>query len=336
MQVHGPYAPLFEENGTERCEGTDLDVRVLVAGLSSVVKDGLRYRELPWSRFRGPYGSVDEVPDYLDALQSDGESADRALRDLEADLWHQGGTYAPAALAAPFLVRIAAASPRQRTGILCILGATGRRPHFGDGSRAGLLRAIEGEMYDTQGYPAHWTVEAVRGVIAADAAMLLPMLADPEPAVRSMSGYVLAAAAAAPGISAALRDRLAVEDVPDVRAGLVLAIAQRAREHHDPRSAAAWARALWADAGRPAEIRVSAAVAWLALVDDPVPGALLDALAGTVTDDVARVMDDVPWIRDVDYGGTGLNRCLVQMLGTDARDVLGIDAAPWRSSDPFA
>ncbi|MBE1530530.1 HEAT repeat domain-containing protein [Actinomadura algeriensis] len=336
-QMHGPYAPFFEEDGVERCRGTDIDVRALVAGLPSGVKDGLRYREVPWSRFCGPYGTADEVPDHLDALRSDGEAADRGLRGLDSDLWHQGGTYAPAALAAPFLVRIAAGSARRRAEILWMLGATARRPHFGDGSRAGLLQTTSpGGMYDTHGYPAHWTVEAVRGVLAADASLLLPLLDDPVPEVRRASCYVLAAAATAPGISAALRDRLAVEDVPEVRASLVPAIAQRARDHHDPRSAAAWARTLWADPGRPAEIRVSAAVAWLALVDDPVPGALLEALADTVTGDVARVMDAVPWIRDVDAGGAGLSRCLVQMLGTDARDVLGIDAAPWPGGDPFA
>lgn len=38
--------------------------------------------------------------------------------------------------------------------------------------------------------------------------------------------------------------------------------------------AGAWARALWADHSQPADVRVPAALAWLCLVDDPVPDEL--------------------------------------------------------------
>jgi hypothetical protein len=95
-----------------------------------------------------------------------------------------------------------------------------------------------------------------------------------------MAGYVLVAASGralqgsvsgrAREISTALHARLGVEEDARVRADLVLAIAQLAHEH-DRGDTVAWARALWSDPTGPAEVRVSAALGWLSLVDDPVP-----------------------------------------------------------------
>ncbi|WP_331772956.1 hypothetical protein OG948_56930 (plasmid) [Embleya sp. NBC_00888] len=144
------------------------------------------------------------------------------------------------------------------------------------------------------------------------------LLDDADPEVRCLAAYVLAAASGEiGGVLAALHGRLRVEEVARVRACLVLAIAQLAREHPDE-GAVAWIRACWADPGRPAEVRVSAALAWLCLVDDPIPDELREVLDATVTDELARVMAPVPWMHMIASDDTGLPRCVEHLLAPDA------------------
>ncbi|GGZ05690.1 hypothetical protein [Streptomyces avidinii] len=105
-----------------------------------------------------------------------------------------------------------------------------------------------------------------------------------------------------------------------------LAVAELAREHADP-GAAAWARSLWREPAQPADVRVAAALAWLCLVDDPVPDDLrtvLDALATAA--DPAGALGGVPWIAHVD-DAQGLARTLDQMLNDAAPGA--IDQDPW-------
>ncbi|WP_331769410.1 hypothetical protein OG948_37185 (plasmid) [Embleya sp. NBC_00888] len=65
---------------------------------------------------------------------------------------------------------------------------------------------------------------------------------------------------------------------------MVSAPAQLACEHAGIHAdTVAWARACRADATRPAEVRVSAALAWSCLVEDPVPDALRAVPEETVT-----------------------------------------------------
>lgn len=47
----------------ERWVGTDCDVRTAVGAISREVKDGFRYDEVPWQRFRHFYGPGEEIPD---------------------------------------------------------------------------------------------------------------------------------------------------------------------------------------------------------------------------------------------------------------------------------
>ncbi|OIJ69801.1 hypothetical protein WN71_000825 [Streptomyces mangrovisoli] len=145
---------------------------------------------------------------------------------------------------------------------------------------------------------------------------MLPLLPHPDPDVRSAAAFVLATATGGVlGVSAALHDRLTVEDDPRVRVSVILAIAQLAREHGDEH-APAWARRLWSDTGRPPEIRIGAALAWLCLVDDPAPAELVALLTDPTTELYGDQLQQVPWIRPVD-SRSGLRRCIHDMLTPD-------------------
>ncbi|MER5602414.1 hypothetical protein [Streptomyces sp. NPDC002265] len=167
-----------------------------------------------------------------------------------------------------------------------------------------------------------WTIQAARDAITADLHLLFPLLRDPDADVRSAAAFVLAVATGEiPHISSALHRRLAAEDNPAVRASLILAIAQLAREHQD-KHAPAWARDLWSDAAQPPETRVGAALAWLCLVTDPVPDELRTLLTDRDTDQLGELFQQVPWLPPVDYS-SGLRRCIHEMLTPDV---------PWSSA----
>jgi hypothetical protein len=86
----------------------------------------------------------------------------------------------------------------------------------------------------------------------------------------------------------------------------------------EERDAAMAARTLawWQDPTRPAEIRMAAALAWLSLVDDPIP-ADLDAFLDTeATDHLAALLTPVPWLEDL-AEKEGLRTALTQMRNPD-------------------
>ncbi|MFE2413441.1 HEAT repeat domain-containing protein [Kitasatospora sp. NPDC059408] len=291
--------------------------------MTSEVKDDLRYGAVPWARFHHSCGSGGDVPALLEEVRlGDDEASGRALGRLWNRVCHQGGTSASGALAVPFLIRIALAYPRHRAALLRLVGAVARRPHFGDGSRAGLLRAGEpaGSIrIEPSGYQGTWSIEAARQAVAADANLLCFLLDDPEPAVRQAAAYALAAALPPPGDApGALYARLAGESDPATRACVVLAIGQLAWEERDP-TAVAQLREWWQAPSQPTDVRVSAALAWLCLVADPVPAELDTLLDTAVTDELTALLAPVPWLRDAQDGAkdNGLLVCLTQMRNPD-------------------
>ncbi|MFF0794255.1 hypothetical protein [Streptomyces spiralis] len=288
-----------------------------MSAMTREVKDGFKYDEIPWQRFPHFYGPGEEVPGLLATLASeDAEAADAALPQLWNCLHHQGRTTAVGALAVPFLLRITAAgSPGRRAETLHLVAEIGRCQHLGDGSREGLLAVSEepSMMEGATECPVDWTIRAARDAVTGDLHLLLPLLPDPDPDVRSATAFVLAAVTSEiPRVSSALHRRLAVEDDPVVQVSLILAIAQLAREHRDER-APAWARSLWSDAARPPEIRIGAGLAWLCLVADPVPDELRTLLTDPSTDQGSDLLQRVPWLPPVD-SNSGLRRCIDEML----------------------
>ncbi|MGW4878158.1 hypothetical protein ACWEPI_16510 [Streptomyces sp. NPDC004262] len=302
----------------DRWVGADCDVRTAVGAISRQVKDGLRYDEVPWRRFPHFYGPGEEIPGLLTTLASDdAETADRALSRLWTCLHHQGGTTAVGALAVPFLLRIATSGHRGlRARTLRLVAETGRCQHMGDGSREGLLQVAEDPsvVEGSTMCPVDWTIQAARQAVTDDLHLLLPLLSDPDPEVRFVTAYVLAAATGEHSrVSSALQSGLAREDDAVVRVSLILAISQLAREHRDE-LAPAWAHDLWSDPGRPPEVRIGAGLAWLGLVTDPAP----DELRTLLTDPGIRRYDDllqpVPWLTWVDPSDAGLRSCIDEML----------------------
>ncbi|MET8750335.1 hypothetical protein ABZW32_09635 [Streptomyces sp. NPDC004667] len=301
-------------------------MRTVVAAIPREVKDGFRYDEIPWQRFPHFYGPGEEVSVRLAALASAdaedaedeeaAEAAGRALRQLWDHLHHQGSTIAVGALAVPFLLRIAATGfAGLRADTLRLVAEIARSQHLGDGSREGLLEVTEEPslIEGTTMCPVNWTIQAARDAITDDLHLLFPLLSDPDAEVRSAAAFVLAVATGEiPYISSALHRRLAVEDDRVARVSLILAIAQLAREHQDER-APSWARDLWSDSGRSPETRIGAGLAWLCLVDDPVPGELRALLLDPGTDRQADLLQRVPWLGPVDPN-RGLRRCIHDML----------------------
>ncbi|MEU1713943.1 HEAT repeat domain-containing protein [Nocardiopsis dassonvillei] len=334
----GGHADLDREFGA----GTDRDVRALVARVHRGLAHRAEHVEVPWGRFRHASGPADDVAGLLTRIRSgDPRVAARALSCLHSSVRHQGDTYAPAALAVPFLLRIAAEpSSHHRADVLRLAAESGRRNHHGDGSRTGLLRTAHPPgywLFDSSGYPMHWSVQASREALTADVRIVLELLDDPDTAVRCSACYSLAAVTG--GVErtlAALHGRLGVERVPEVRVSLVLAIAQLAREHHTSGDATVWARGLWSSSEQDAGTRLGAALAWLCLTEDPVPDRLLSVLTQVLTSVVVNTMSRVPWMQYVDTDDTGIHHCLTQMLGAHARQVLGENTRDLRDHDPWA
>ncbi|MGW1998357.1 hypothetical protein [Embleya sp. NPDC001921] len=309
----------WQEDWFERAPGTDQDVRVVVAQMPLDVRDGFRYARVPFARFtREP-----DLPGELERMRSaDPATAREAASKLWGAMFHQGCRYPVGALAVPFLLRIAAdPSTRDRPSGLRLCASAARRTFWDDGTRAGLLRvayADDDVRYGSDGYVQNWAIRAARDAVAADAGVLIALLDDPDPLVREMAAYVLAAASGrAREISTALHTRLDIEEDARVRADLVLTIAQLAHEH-DPGDTAVWTCALWSDPTRPPEVRVGAALGWLCLVDDPVPDTLRALIEETVTPELHRLLSPTPWMKQVDDTGVdGLSHTLWQMLDPD-------------------
>ncbi|MBL7502646.1 HEAT repeat domain-containing protein [Frankia sp. CNm7] len=265
---------------------------------------------VPWRRYHHAFGRAEDVPDSLRALSDcDPDVVSRELGALWDRIRHQGGTYAPAALAVPFLIRLAAnPAAHCRANLLLLTAEAGHRDHFGGDMRQDLLQVDyppEDLRFDTSGYPVQLTLEAAREAITADVSLLIPLLDDADAAVRSAAAYTLATASGAPPVvSQALRARLALEDDEPVRISLVLALAQLAIERSEAAVAVAWAEQLWTDEESSIDLRLAGALAWVCATVAPPPQCLLDLLAMATTSEMEQWMRQVPWQDDLAWAGS--------------------------------
>jgi hypothetical protein len=297
--------------------GGPLDVRTVVAGIPTQVKDAFLFEEVPWDRF--PEGvSVRRNMERL-RLGHDGRGPLSMLIGLCAN-----DMRAAVAPAVPFLIRIGTdRRASHRAEALAVTAEVARMQHQGVCTRSDILRFRSDDewFFEVTGYLQNWSVQAARDAIAADTDLLLPLLDDRNPEVRIAAAYVLAAASSrAHGIFAVLHARLLAEHDPAVRAGLVLAIAQLARAHSDSPTVG-WMQACWTDPARPPEVRVSAALGWMCLTDLPAPDELRFMLHHFANPQMAALMAPLPWMRAAENtNGSGLQRCVSTMLRPEPKN----------------
>ncbi|WP_430787005.1 HEAT repeat domain-containing protein [Actinoplanes sp. G11-F43] len=305
----------------EICEpGGEQDVRWVMAALRGAGEPELD--AVPWARFTDECWAPDAVPNLLRAL-SNPDHASSSLSELWTIVRTEGTSDVTGALAVPFLLRIAAdPAASQRGELLKLAAEVGHRNHFGTDMRASLFQMVDEqdrETIDGYGRTVAWTCQAAREAVTVDAPLLIGLLDDPTPPVRANAAYALAGALMPPPeVTAAMRERLAVETSPAVRISLVLALAQLAVEHADS-DVTGWTAALWADLGNLPDVRFAAALAWLCATTEPVPDRMLDLFAEVVDVRLAEAMDDVPWPNHNLRRG-GLAAWLVAFLG-DMPDV---------------
>ncbi|MFI0349913.1 hypothetical protein [Actinomadura sp. 9N407] len=320
----------FVDGDPEAQAGGPLDVRAVVATLSREVKDAFAYDQVPWDRF--PRGA--ETRNDVAGLRSDNADVVReSLCGVNGEL--ANSTWSVAAMAAPFLLRVAA-DPHGHCRAYALELAAGIvqwTPGPGRCTREELLRLSDGQWrYEPSSYLGNWGIQAARDVVAADLDLVTALLDDLDPQLRAAAAYAaVVASERIDEVRSALHARLRVEADSVVCAGLVLALAQLAFVHPDSDSECpAWTQTLWSDPATPAVVRVSAALGWLCLTDIPVPGDLLDALDACATDETARLMAPLPLMRAIDYtSDTALHRCTLGLLHPDDAEPVLDD--PWAS-----
>ncbi|MEU5885067.1 hypothetical protein [Spirillospora sp. NPDC047279] len=215
--------------------------------------DGLD--EVDWGSLKHAYGSAEDVPQALrDVASDDLGVANEASEHLFSSIYHQGTLYTATPKAVPFIVRLATQprSPR-RLGMVSLLAAI----------------AASGDAEPQ-------VLADVDAALAAEVAVLLPLLDDPDAETRHVATYLLGnlPRECADEVVPALRARRGRERSPRVLAGLLAAAGRLAPESGDWfREELASARpsvragALWAiaDAGLPWSDEATEAVvsSWL-------------------------------------------------------------------------
>jgi hypothetical protein len=256
--------------------------------------------EFPWHEF--PYGGDRRIR-FEEALQGLGERdesvASNSLATLRDLTNTEGNTSGDAAVAVPFLLRLAkAASPRLRSKILKLVGELARCQSYRYLARDSLLRAsLPAAIFDAYGYLENWAVTACRIMVGRDAALLVEMLADNEASVRTYAAYVLATGFPATSeVSDALRGALDIEGIDHVKTSLIIARAQndlaRGRDAH----ALTVTEALWSDSARAFGDRVGGTIAWLGLTTKTASAELRSLLDEFDADDVRDILSNVPWL----------------------------------------
>ncbi|WP_083734652.1 hypothetical protein [Actinomadura sp. CNU-125] len=178
-------------------QGGPLDVRAVMASLPQRAKDTFEYDHVPWGRFsRGPETRAD-----LEHLRDDdAETARRALRGLQGEL--ATSARSACALTVPFLLRIGADTHAHLRADILVLASEIARQTRGPAmcTRMELLRVAYADdkwIIEPSVYPGHWSIQAARDSITADADLVIPLLAAPDPQVRCAAAYILAAASGA-------------------------------------------------------------------------------------------------------------------------------------------
>jgi hypothetical protein len=219
--------------------------------------------EVDWAELGHAYGRAQDVPGQLTALCGPDEAArESALMSLFGNIFHQGTRYSASPYAVPFLARIALAGPHPvRDGVLSLLTRLAIDWHDeydlpgGIDIKAWRAAATELSMdealawYDEQiaaesdeekrsrirGIRAEWAAGRLMDsrasallsydAVRAELPGLLPLLDDPDPAIRTRAAYLSAwFPEEAVAVLPRLLDRLQVEDSVTVTATALVAV----------------------------------------------------------------------------------------------------------------
>lgn len=169
--------------------------------------------EIPWRDLDHAYGSAENIPGLIRALDT-GVTA--AFGDLYASLCHQGSRYSASTAAVPFLATIAADSRHDA----CV-------------PTLGLLGGLAIGDHDARAFPHPWearqepTTDAVRTyrAVGAEIPFLSTLLDDPEPLVVDMAAWLCGwfhdhADTVLPRLLSAI-ERTPDSDTLDIAAGLL-------------------------------------------------------------------------------------------------------------------
>ncbi|WP_280910255.1 hypothetical protein [Streptomyces sp. SAI-208] len=183
--------------------------------------------DIDWAALGHAYGSAEDVPGQLQAVcGSDEEARKSAFRSLFSNIFHQGTRYSASPYAVPFLARIAVAGPAgaraDALGLLTRLAVDWHDEYdlpLGIDTDAWRAAAIspeeylrwydeqiaaetdqeqlknlrEGRAYCAAGHPVDAREGALRSydAVRAQLPVLLELLADPAPKIRTKTAYLL-------------------------------------------------------------------------------------------------------------------------------------------------
>ena len=174
---------------------------------------------VPWSTLTHAYGPATDVPETLRRLAA-GES--EALDELFGTIWHQGTVYPATAPTVPFLLELLASKKVNLPGLLTLLtsiagGASYLAVHQSlmPRSRRPKPEEVEAELV--------W-VRAARDAVKHGTPHVLALLSDADEEVRAAAVNTLASCGAARAEASALREAVARESSPVVRASIVVAL----------------------------------------------------------------------------------------------------------------
>ncbi|MCM4080260.1 HEAT repeat domain-containing protein [Paractinoplanes hotanensis] len=166
--------------------------------------------DVPWSDLHHAYGPADDVPAQLRALRSDdADVRKKSLWSLFGTIFHQGTRYEASSHAVPFLLELAAApaTPSRESVIelLVALAIGSDESYLPGGFPLAELQsaATGGAALLRDGGPLASLPEADQDrlqarielnayeAVAAGVPLFVPLLKDPDPAVRRMAAYAL-------------------------------------------------------------------------------------------------------------------------------------------------
>jgi len=114
---------------------------------------------IPWQTLSHAYGSADDVPRLLRALQTavpDVKDEDSPVRQLFGNIWHQGTVYEATSYAVPFLIELAADTRTpERVRVLDLLAAIARGTSFLDVHEP-FLRARDRDALRSASWLKRW------------------------------------------------------------------------------------------------------------------------------------------------------------------------------------